>query len=160
VRLFSWFPLAILLLGCSKEAPTAPLAGKAAAQASATDACAACRKASCSNYQGLFDLVSACFDNKDTAFVTECKAVLACANRHECGYQALGAAECFCGTADLGACATPGVANGPCQQEWLAAARSTNVKEVSLRFSDVSFPSGVANFLLQCDRESCPSCVP
>src|SRR5262245_14304818 len=115
---------------CGKDTPPAPLAGKAEAQAAPTDACMACRKTNCSNYQGLFDLVTACFDNKDAAFVSECKATLTCAKQHGCGYKVMGAAECFCGSADLGACETPGVANGPCQKEWLAAARSTNVKDV------------------------------
>jgi hypothetical protein len=152
--------LVVLLLACSKESPAAPLAGKAEAQAAPSDACTACRKAHCSNYQGLFDLVTACFENKDSAFVSECKAVLACAKQNRCGYKPLGASECFCGTAELGACETPGVANGPCQKEWFAAARSTNVKDVSLRFSDVNFPAGVANYVLACDVESCPSCLP
>lgn len=158
----------LALVQCAKDAPKAQPSpdaqpkteAKALADAPPKDRCRVCREKHCSNYQGLFNLVDACFDHADAAFVKECTAAVACAQKNKCGYKTLGAAECFCGTADIGPCLQPGVANGPCQDEWYAAARSKALNDLSIRFSDVTFPAGVATFLLECDRVNCPECVP
>ncbi len=160
--------MCLSLAQCTKDAPKAQpnpdaqakVETKTLAGAPAKDRCRVCREKHCSNYQGVFNLVEACFDNADAAFVKECTAAVACAQKNKCGYKTLGASECFCGTAEIGACLQPGVASGPCQEEWYAAARSKALNDLSIRFSDVTFPAGVATFLLECDRLNCPECVP
>lgn len=118
-------------------------------------ACQACRQAHCTNYEGLLNLVSTCFENADPEFSALCTAAKDCATRAGCGYAPLGSAECFCGTADLGACQTEGAANGPCKKEFYAASRSKSLPEVAAHFGDLTYPSGVAHYLHACDRDYC-----
>ena len=123
-------------------------------------ACRACRAKHCANYEGQIDLVAACFVNADPELTKACIAVKSCAYDKGCGYGVMGAPECFCGTADLQTCLTPGAANGPCQEEWFAAARTKVFSELSARFGDVSFPAGVAYHFQACDRDLCKECMP
>ncbi len=123
-------------------------------------ACRTCRAKQCAHYEGQIDLVAQCFANADPEFTKACIAVRNCAYKHGCGYGVMGAPECFCGTADLQACMTPGAANGPCQAEWYAAARSKVFSELTARFGDVNLPAGVAYHLQACDRDLCPVCAP
>lgn len=129
--------------------------------AQAKPACEQCRNEQCRTYQGLdFDFVAACFANSDPQFVQECVDVMDCAYVHRCGYSAQGLAQCFCGTADEAACQTPGIANGPCQNEIYAAADTKALAEVISRFGDLSLAVGVANSLQACDQEVCAACRP
>jgi hypothetical protein len=123
-------------------------------------ACAACRNEQCANYQGVFDLVTACFSNPDPTFVQECVDLMDCAYQNHCGYGPGGAVDCFCGSADLNACQSPGKANGPCQAQFFTAAHTTQLGELIGRFGDVSLPVGVAYYFLECDRDFCAACAP
>lgn len=125
-------------------------------------ACELCRNDQCRNYQALdFDFVAACFEHADPLFVQQCVDAVECAYTHGCGYNASGMAQCFCGSADLSACQVAGAANGPCQAETYAAARTTKLAEVIANFGVVTLPIGVANYLLACDHELCsPACRP
>lgn len=123
-------------------------------------ACRACRAVYCTKYDGVVDLVTSCFGNKDPQFIKQCIAVQNCAYEKKCGYKVDGASECFCGTEDVPSCLKPGAANGPCQAEWLAAARAKSVAELAERFGDLSLPAGVSNYLLACDRDYCKMCKP
>lgn len=144
--------------GCENDCTATPSAG--GDQANQLAACRQCRSDNCTAFQGVFDLVAACFQNADPAFVQQCIDVKNCAYQNDCGYSATGAPECFCGTVDLNTCQTPGQANGPCQAQFFAAARTTQLGELIGRFGDVSLPVGVANYFIQCDFESCPACQP
>jgi len=123
-------------------------------------ACRACRATYCTKYDGVVDLVATCFGNSDPKFVQECVAAMNCAHSKKCGSTVEGAMECFCGTSDVPTCLKPGGPNGPCQSEWLAAARTTSVTELSERFGDLSFPAGIANYFVSCDRDYCKMCRP
>ncbi len=129
-------------------------------RAHADSACRACRKKHCSNYEGQVDLVAACFSNPDPKFTEQCIAVKNCAYDNACGYDAMGAPRCFCGTAEIQDCITPGAANGPCQAQWYAATRTKQLSELTLRFGDISYPAGIAYHFQACDRDLCPVCLP
>jgi len=118
-------------------------------------ACRACRMTHCTNYEGLLDLVKTCFENPDAGFRSLCMEAKDCATRAGCGYSSLGSSECFCGSADLEACQTPGAANGPCKKEFSAAARASSLAEIATHFGDLTYPSGVAHYLHACDRDYC-----
>ncbi len=142
--------------GCENNCTRTPVGGDIPNQAAA---CRSCRASQCTNFQGLgFDFVAACFADPDPAFVQQCIDVKNCAFVNDCGYNANGLFECFCGTADASACQTAGAANGPCQAEIFAASRTTALADVIGNFGDISLPIGVANYLLQCDTESCLAC--
>jgi hypothetical protein len=139
-------------------------------------ACTACRQTNCTNYNGLgFDLINGCFvavkpssntdygtPLNDPAFIQDCVSLVSCAYSKKCGFSTTGSAECFCGTASIDACfATAGAANGECAAEFQTAGRSTVLNDLSLRTSDLAYPLGWANFMLECDTTLCATaCVP
>lgn len=99
----------------------------------------------------------------DPMFIQQCVALMNCAYTKKCGYTVeTGASECFCGTATLDACfATAGAANGVCLNEFETAARSTMLTDISVRVSDLAYPLGWANYLLECDTTLCATtCKP
>ena len=166
--------LSLLLLACgergaSDRVPVPAAAPKPLLQADADQsgdraqadaACRAFRKKHCANYEGQVDLVAACFHNADPKFTEQCIAVKNCAYDNACGYDAMGAPRCFCGSAAIQDCITPGAANGPCQAQWYAATRTKQLSELTLRFGDISFPAGIAYHFQACDRDLCPVCLP
>lgn len=145
--------------GCENDCTATPSVGGDIPNQLA--ACRTCRTANCTNFQGLgFDFVAACFANPDPTFVQQCIDVKNCAYTNNCGYNATGLLQCFCGTVDASACQTAGAANGPCQSQIYAAARSTLLADVIGNFGDISLPIGVANYFEQCDQEACAACRP
>ncbi|HET7538632.1 MAG TPA: hypothetical protein VFK05_02135 [Polyangiaceae bacterium] len=67
---------------------------------------------------------------------------------------------CYCGTSG-GNCTTPGAANGPCKAEIEAAAESTAPLDIASRIGDPSFPAGIAQVRVACDKTQCAStCLP
>jgi hypothetical protein len=147
-------------------------AGTGGAGTSGSPACAACRKAKCSDYQALgFNPVEGCFTKidpqfgampADPTFIQECTSLVSCAYSKKCGFGPVELGECFCGTSSIDSCfATAGAANGPCMAEYQQAARSTVLTDISLRTTDLAYPVGWAFFLLQCDTTACGSaCKP
>lgn len=137
-----------------------------AAGSSAEVECAACREKQCTNYedQGI-DMVSGCFksvngaqgaDTTDPAFISDCTAAVRCATETHCAASAVGAAACYCGSRSIDECVEHGPgADAPCVEQWMRAARSRDNKEVATRFSDLKYPAGWANFMLECDRVQC-----
>jgi hypothetical protein len=130
--------------------------------------CAECRAKFCTNYLGdspKVDLAAGCLQapdlgivkNPDAAFVQQCSAAVKCGVEHHCAYDpARGAAGCYCGSESLDDCAERGpAADAPCAKQWMTAAHASTNQEVMVRFSDMSFPSGWAMFLLECDRDHC-----
>ncbi len=171
------FALATSCGGKQEEAipaPTAaaqPLAIDAPAPAPATSepaagTCEACRARYCTDYQRSgVDLLAGCagkpdpklVPNPDARFAQDCSAVLACAYKHKCGYDALrGPAQCYCGSASLEDCDASGpAADASCGAEWKAATRGATNAEILSRFSELAYPSGWAFSLLECDRTYC-----
>lgn len=137
-----------------------------AAGSSAEEECAACREKQCTNYeeQGI-DMVSGCFksvntsqgaDATDPSFIADCTAVVRCATETHCAVSAVGPAACYCGSRTIDDCIEHGPgADAPCVEQWMRAARSRDHKEIALRFSDLKYPAGWANFMLECDRVQC-----
>lgn len=172
----SWMVAVLMLWGCGSKAtlPSTSSTGgakpesvvKASEVVVAGDiahkdaACRACRATYCTLYDGVVNLVDKCFSSTEPSFVKQCTAAMNCAYEKKCGSTAEGALECFCGSADVPTCLKPGGANGPCQAEWLAAARTQSVKELSERFGDLAFPAGIANYFVACDRDNCQMCRP
>jgi len=150
--------------GCENDCSLTPSAGGDIPNQLA--ACRACRATNCGeSYQGLgFDFVGNCFNDAlhggDPTFIQQCIDLKNCAFTNDCGYNANGMTECFCGTVDLGGCQVEGAANGPCRPQIFAAARTTVLAEVIGNFGVVALPIGVANYLQQCDFESCAACTP
>ena len=132
-----------------------------------TAACTACRQTNCTNYNQLgFNLVTGCFQTvdpqfgasaSDPMFIQQCVSLMSCAYTKKCGFTVeLGASECYCGTASLDTCfATATAPNGPCMTEFTDAARTTVQTDVSVRVSDLAYPLGWANYLLECDTTLC-----
>jgi hypothetical protein len=144
-----------------------PLAAQAApAQEVHKEACDSCRARICTDYKGSgVNLVDGCFaqvntsqgaDATDPTFLADCQAVVACAQEHRCALRGDGATGCYCGSAEINDCIENGpAADAPCLEQWQRAARSRDHHEISLRFSDLKYPSGWANFLIECDVEDC-----
>lgn len=130
-------------------------------QATKNDACADCRNMNCRLFNDSLDLIAGCLEAPDQAFRDQCTAMIDCAKANDCGYDAVGAQyECFCGTADLGACQTEGVANGPCQAEWWAGSRTDSLADLVGNLSVIALPSGMAWYLMECEMTSCAeACV-
>ena len=107
------------------------------------------------------DFVAGCLEADDTRFREECIAIVDCAKTNGCGYGERGGEQCFCGTVELSACQAAGAANGPCQDEWWAGARTDSLADLFGNLGVVALPSGAANFLLECERDYCPTqCTP
>ncbi len=138
--------------------------------------CEKCQNEQCSSYMGV-DLVSGCFVKVDPeygavagdpTFIQDCIDVVTCALVHECGLGSIldgvDGSRCYCGSASVDECAAMGpAADAPCIQEWQSAAKSQINTEVQGRFTDLSYATGWAYYLLDC--YSSPSycgavCVP
>ena len=63
--------------------------------------------------------------------------------------------DCLCGTVDYVECTTH--ANGACLAEMQAATKTTDPVKNGTLFYDPSVPAGLANRLISCDKEMCPS---
>lgn len=142
-----------------------PLQGSAAGSSPEVE-CEMCRQKKCTNYedQGI-DMVSGCFsrvdgsqgaDTRDPTFVADCTAAVRCAHESHCATSPAGAAACYCGSRSIDDCIERGPsADAPCVEQWLRAARTHDHRELGLRFSDLKYPAGWANFMLECDRVQC-----
>jgi len=128
--------------------------------------CSACREATCTNYRSLgYDVLNGCFDRvdpsegadeKDGRFNEDCVAVVRCATQNRCALGAAGPLGCYCGSASVDDCIEKGPApDGPCMQEWQRAARTNNHQVLMQRWSDLKYPTGWANMLIECDRDDC-----
>jgi cysteine-rich repeat protein len=116
------------------------------------DACAECTCASCGTQ------VAACTSVTGDASegpgsgqskAALCKALVACGQRTQCR-----GTTCFCGAADLVSCLTGGAA-GPCMNEVLAAAETSDPAVVATRQTDTNFAVGLANAVSSCTVSSC-----
>jgi hypothetical protein len=131
-----------------------------------SEACKTCRNTNCRDYQGSgLDLVRGCTETiiedlgasaSDATFLQQCKDYLACAKTNNCAYGPNGASDCYCGSADANTC----IMNGPasdakCVTQTYAAARSMDIAQIPVKFSDLSLPIGWAYYLLECDRDHC-----
>ena len=137
----------------------------------ASDACTACRKAKCTDYQGLgYNVLEGCFSKvdpqfdaraDDPTFIADCTAVVRCAYEKKCGFM-VDSADCYCGSAQIEDCFSPmPAANGPCMAEIEKATRTMDRMEVGLRFSDKAYPMGWAADLIDCDHLLCgAACKP
>jgi hypothetical protein len=130
-------------------------------------ACTTCRRNNCTAFNGI-DLVSGCFTtpNADIGadptipdFIQKCIDTVVCAQTNGCGLDPiLSGAGCYCGNKDIDTCNTGGPAtdgSAKCVGQWQAAAGSASNPDVQARFSDFTYPSGWAYFLLDCDRQNC-----
>jgi hypothetical protein len=143
-----------------------PQQSSAAGSAPDEAACAVCREKECTNYehQGV-DLLSGCFkkvdgslgaDTADLQFLADCQAVVQCAHETNCAANVEGAAACYCGSRSIDDCIDKGPGpDAPCVEQWLRAGRTRDNKEIAARFSDLKYPSGWANFMIECDRTQC-----
>jgi cysteine-rich repeat protein len=129
--------------------------------------CEQCRNANCRDYLGV-DLVAGCFEainpefgapSGDPAFIQDCVNLVSCARVNSCAYDALSQAPaCYCGSNMGDPCTQNGpAADAPCVAQYQAASRTTVNAEVLQRFVDLSYPSGWAFFVLDCERQSCNS---
>lgn len=134
------------------------------------DACEKCVKAQCTSYEEL-PILAGCmeqpqaFEGKegDAAFIGQCVALVDCALAHRCSFNdpIRRSTACYCGSASSDQCNSLGPANdAPCLSEWRAASRSQVNSDVLGRFSDFSYPSAWAYFLLECyDLKCSAECV-
>jgi cysteine-rich repeat protein len=109
----------------------------------ATDTCAQCTCNKCTA-QG-----NACYAAKDANDVTLCKNMVECGRAQKCGNP-----DCFCGDVNLILC-LGGVANGKCQNEVTAAAKSGALLDINARSTDTNFPLGRANAISDCVGMNC-----
>lgn len=114
--------------------------------------CAVCQAEHCESYYGE-DAVAACEDPSNDGL---CAAAVACARDEAC--VDVHPRDCFCGTASDLMCMA-GKADGPCLEEFQAAARSTNPLSIAERFMDPLSPLGDATSLLLCYLDYCPACL-
>lgn len=139
-------------------------AGSAAPQPRA-EACQSCRERECSNYAGSgMDVVKGCTqavdekfaDKTDSTFIEDCTSFVRCAKQNHCAESPIGAAGCYCGSRNLDDCIANGPgADAPCVEQIRRATRTSSNQELVVRFSDVKYPSGWANYMLQCDTLRC-----
>ena len=61
---------------------------------------------------------------------------------------------CYCGTSGA-ACTGPGAANGPCKAELEKALEATEPLDIASHFGDPTFPGGIAQIRLACDKTQC-----
>lgn len=142
------------------------LTGEAARAPQEQAACQACQRSLCTNYQGSgVDLIDGCLrqinpsqgaDPSDTSFLADCRAVVECARERRCALSQDGPAGCYCGSKSFEDCVDNGPAeNAPCVEQWERATRSHDHNEILLRFSDLKYPAGWANFLIECEMQAC-----
>jgi hypothetical protein len=159
------------LLACGKSGDDNKGAPQAAALSESASkpgpSCDECRAKSCvgDENQEHLDLPHGCLvkpdprfvPNPDAKFAEDCRAVVECAYKHDCAYDAAqGVAHCYCGSRRVGECLEKGPADdAPCVKEWQAATRTTDNVELMHRFSKIEYPAGWAFHLLECDRDQC-----
>lgn len=150
-----------------------PMPGAAGAQAlppnptgEVSAECKACRESTCTNYKHLgYDVLNGCLDTVDPSegadkadarFNADCLAVVRCATQTRCAQGAAGPLGCYCGSKGVDDCIEIGpAADAPCVEEWKRAARTSDHHELLLRWSDLKYPTGWANLLIECDRDDC-----
>jgi hypothetical protein len=153
-------------LGAAGGAAFIPLHAEDRASAEVTTECKACRETTCTNYRGLgYDVLNGCLDQvdpsegadkSDSKFNDDCVAVVRCATKTRCAEGPAGPLGCYCGSATVDDCIEVGPgADAPCGQEWRRAARTSDHHELMLRWSDLKYPTGWANLLIECDRDDC-----
>jgi hypothetical protein len=69
---------------------------------------------------------------------------------------------CYCGSRVADQCEAMGPGDdSPCKDQVFSATRTNQPDQVSVRLSDLSYPSGWAYYLGLCDLESCKAeCTP
>ena len=128
--------------------------------------CKACRESTCTNYKHLgYDVLNGCLDTVDSTegadktdprFNEDCVAVVRCATQTRCAQGSAGPLGCYCGSKGVDDCIEIGpAADAPCIEEWKRAARTSDHHELLLRWSDLKYPTGWANLLIECDRDDC-----
>jgi len=141
--------------------------------ATSGDDCDAGVRTACSAYQGI-DLIGPCVDDGDSVvpgtvpvpeFSQRCVDTYECSmNAGSCVTDPLGPAECACGAIDLVVCREQGpAADAPCADEWLSATDCPDGDWGCMldTFSDVSLPSGYANYTIECMNAECQTeCFP
>ena len=92
---------------------------------------------------------------------TRCKNLYACISASRCAEAGDGDPHrCWCGGANIDQCALGTVpAGGPCVQQIIDAAGSTDPPIINLRFVDPDFPLGGAMNLAACRATYCPNPV-
>lgn len=116
------------------------------------DACAECTCASCGTQVAACTTVTGDASEGPGTGQSKsslCKALVECGQRTQCR-----GTTCFCGEADLVTCLTGGAA-GPCMNEVLAAAETTDAAVVATRQTDTKFAVGLANAVSSCTVSSC-----
>jgi hypothetical protein len=148
--------IALLAVACQRAEPKPD--PSSAAQAAAvepvntahtpSEACQTCQKQHCSA------VLAACTG-------TECNVLRGCIRNSKCGDPAHDTlVPCYCGSAAQDDClfgkATP---NGPCKALIEAGAKSTNPLEVGQRYFDMSYTTGQAIQLANCEQTFCKQCL-
>ncbi len=113
----------------------------------APDACETCACVSCTQ------LVLDCHDSRGAPADMQCVDVVDCARDNDCT-----GTPCYCGAADLLACAI--LPAGPCVTPIQIAAAAFDPVNVLLRQNDPAFALGRANLLGMCSVMNCPSDCP
>jgi hypothetical protein len=116
-------------------------------------ACATCTSGNCS--LGAMG-TDGCCGLSSTADQLLCQALYACISAHAAACTSGGdPTVCFCGTSGSTCWVAPGAANGPCANETIAAAKTTNPMEIQNRFISPNFPLGRAANLVVCQGGLC-----
>lgn len=132
------------------------------------DECLKCQQdmlKGCNNYQD-FPFYDGCLvaynplvgpaatQTPESAFPGLCADLMECALTHGCWTDpTLGATGCYCGSAKGDDCSSVGPApDSPCLRQFQAASGSVNNNDVNARFSDFTYPSAWAFYLLECMR--------
>ncbi|HXX70447.1 MAG TPA: choice-of-anchor D domain-containing protein [Polyangiaceae bacterium] len=115
---------------------------------------------------GTSDL-SATFTNGSGTSVnstTTCLATAQCVISTGCGTAANGGlTNCYCGSEGGGpsACATATAVNGNCKTQELAGFLHTDNSDIINKdFTNTLEPSGMANEIFSCGKDTCPQCLP
>jgi hypothetical protein len=100
-------------------------------------------------------------DDFQGADVDSCLATVRCALAANCGVTKMDP-SCLCGGADAAACeGDAAVPTGPCRDTYFAGFGSHDVSFIVAHFGDSTYPSGMANGLIQCLQapgSRCSSC--
>jgi hypothetical protein len=132
-------------VNCQTETPTQTCLAKL----NSSDACAACTCSKCT------DQTLACQGAKSSDDAMTCDAMVKCGRMTGCRNPA-----CLCGTLDVVTCLLVG-GNGPCTQQVIAAAKTSNVVTIQSRATDTNYPLGRANALGTCVDMNCATeCKP
>jgi hypothetical protein len=83
-----------------------------------------------------------------------CRAAVSCFSASRCTIGG-DATHCFCGSAAAACFAVTGAASGPCVNEVMAAAKSSDLDDIRSRFVSATFPLGRAVNLMGCRGAFC-----